>query len=112
MLHRLSLLSLLGVRPTLLHLAACLLVLSIGVDYGVFLVEQRHDPVGLRGALPSVAVAAGTTALSFGTLAISPQPALQAIGSVAGLGVLAALILAPACLSLLGGIAADLETEP
>lgn len=108
----LSLLALFGVRPNLLHLAACLLVLSIGVDYGVFLVEQRHDRAGLRAALPSVAVAAGTTALSFGTLALSSQPALRAIGAVAGIGVLAALLLAPACLSLFRLMGSDLETRP
>jgi predicted exporter len=108
----LSSLALFGVRPNLLHLASCLLVLSIGVDYGVFLVEQRAHPEGLRAALPSVAVAAGTTALSFGTLAASPQPALRAIGSVAGLGVFAAVFLAPACLALFAPTTAELETDP
>lgn len=107
----LGLLALLGVRPNLLHLAACLLVLSIGVDYGVFLVEQRDHPAGLRAALPSVAVAACTTALSFGTLAISPEPSLRAIGSVSGIGVFLALVLAPACLTLCRPFTSGLETD-
>ncbi len=102
----LAILSLAGARPHLLHLASTLLVLSMGVDFGVFLVEHRDREASLAASMRAVAVAAGTTVLSFGALALSSQPALRAIGLTCGLGVLLALVLAPAGLALVG------STEP
>jgi len=96
----LAVLALCGVRPHLLHLASTLLVLSIGVDFGVFLVEHRNSDRAFAASLRAITVAAGTTVLSFGALAISSQPALRAIGATAGVGVLLALLFAPAGLVL------------
>jgi predicted exporter len=101
----LAVLSLFGVKLNLLHLASTLLVLSIGVDFGVFLVEHRHSERAFAASLRAITVAAGTTVLSFGALAISSQPALRAIGATAGVGVLLALLFAPAGLVLTGSLA-------
>jgi len=93
-------LALAGVDIGLLHVVALLLVLSMGVDYGVFLAESRADPDGLSATLLSVLVACLSTVLAFGLLGMSASPALQAIGVTVGLGVLLSLVLAPAALLL------------
>jgi predicted exporter len=86
----------------LLHVVALLLVLSMGVDYGVFLAETRDDPEGFAATVLSVLIACLSTVLAFGLLAMSASPALRAIGLTVGLGVLLSLVLAPAAL-LIGG---------
>ena len=91
-----------GVEIGLLHVVALLLVLSMGVDYGVFLAESRDDPGGFAATLLSVLVACLSTVLAFGLLAMSASPALRALGITVGLGVLLSLVLAPAAM-LLGG---------
>jgi predicted exporter len=98
----LGILALCGLPIGLLHVVALLLVLSMGVDYGVFLAETREDPEGFAATVLSVLIACLSTVLAFGLLAMSASPALQAIGLTVGLGVLLSLVLAPAAL-LLGG---------
>lgn len=98
-----GLLALAGLTIGLMHVVALLLVLSMGVDYGVFLAESRADPAGFAATLLSVLVACLSTVLAFGLLAMSASPALQAIGLTVGLGVLLSLVLAPAALLLGGG---------
>ncbi len=97
----LAVLSLAGVAINLMHFIGLLLVLSMGEDYGVFLVESRDDPAELGVTMLGVIVAMLTTVLSFGLLALSVNPALRAIGTTAGLGILLATLLAPAALVLL-----------
>lgn len=97
----LAVLSLAGTPIGLLHLLGLLLVLSLGVDYSVFLLESRHDEA-LPAALLSVSIACVTTCLAFGLLAASSFPALRALGLTTGLGVVSSLILAPASLVLAG----------
>lgn len=98
----LALVALTGAAIGILHVVALLLVLSMGVDYGVFLAESRRDPGGFDATVLSVLVACVSTVLAFGLLAMSQSPALQAIGQVVGLGVLLSLVLAPAALVLVG----------
>lgn len=98
----LSLVALSGVTIGILHVVALLLVLSMGVDYGVFLAESRRDPGGFDATVLSVLLACLSTVLAFGLLAMSQSPALQAIGVTVGLGVLLSLVLAPAALVLVG----------
>ncbi|MCY1069141.1 MMPL family transporter [Nannocystis sp. RBIL2] len=98
----LSLVALSGVTIGILHVVALLLVLSMGVDYGVFLAESRRDPSGFDATVLSVLLACLSTVLAFGLLAMSQSPALQAIGVTVGLGVLLSLVLAPAALVLAG----------
>ncbi|MCA9688132.1 MAG: DUF3261 domain-containing protein [Myxococcales bacterium] len=99
----LAVLSLAGVGVNLLHVISTLLVLSMGVDYGVFLAESRDDPEALAATLLSVVVACASTVLAFGLLGMSRQPALQALGLTSGLGVLFSLILAPTAVVLAEG---------
>jgi predicted exporter len=91
----LSVVVLWGEPPNLMHLTALLLVLSMGEDYGVFMVETytgREEPAE---ALVSILVACLTTVLSFGLLAMSENPAMRALGVVTALGVFFSMLLAP-----------------
>ncbi|HVR62830.1 MAG TPA: MMPL family transporter [Polyangia bacterium] len=98
-----GLLGLCGVPINLLHVLSLLLVLSMGVDYGVFLVEAARSDVPADATRMSVLACCLTTVLSFGLLALSATPALRAIGLVTGLGVLLSLLLAPLAMLLTGG---------
>ena len=98
----LAVLVLLGHAITLLHVVALLLVLSMGVDYGVFLTESREHPREVAATVVSLLACCLSTVLAFGLLGMSSNPALQAIGLTTGLGVLFSLILAPAALVMLG----------
>ncbi|MCA9660810.1 MAG: hypothetical protein KC486_20880, partial [Myxococcales bacterium] len=93
-------LALAGVGVHLLHVVALLLVLSMGVDYGVFLVESRERPEDAAASVLSVVIAALSTVLAFGLLGMSSYPALAALGVTIGVGVLYSLLLAPISLVL------------
>ena len=97
-----GLLGLGGVPTNLLHVLSLLLVLSMGVDYGVFLVESANADVSSEATLMSLLACCLTTVLSFGLLALSGTPALRAIGLVTGIGVSLSLALAPLSLVLTG----------
>lgn len=86
---------LLGFDAGLMHLVALLLVLSMGVDYGVFMVESRAHEEGPAPTVVSLLVACISTVLSFGLLAMSVNPALRALGLVTSIGVGLSLLLAP-----------------
>ena len=94
-------LALAGQQLNLLSLVALLMVVSMGVDYGVFLAETCARPKALRATHLSVFVAGVSTILGFGLLTFSDQPALFSIGSAAGLGVLLCLLLAPTTCAIL-----------
>lgn len=93
-----ALLGLFGVEVNLMHLVACLLVLSMGEDYAVFLLEARDLERGPSTTMVGLLHAGATTVLSFGLLAISSHPALRALGVVSSLGVLFSMLLAPLAL--------------
>jgi predicted exporter len=97
-----SVLGLLGRALDLVAMAALLMVISMGVDYGVFLVDASESSEERTVALLSVFLAATTTVLGFGLLAISRHPLLSAIGITATVGMTACLLLAPTTLILLG----------
>lgn len=96
----LSLLALFSVSVTLLHLLALLLVLSIGVDYGVFLSASWADGEARAASLFSILIASLSTQLAFGLLAFSTFPALRPLGVTTGIGVLLSALLAPAVSAL------------
>ncbi|MFV8753910.1 MMPL family transporter [Nannocystaceae bacterium ST9] len=100
----LALLVLFGQAITLLHVVGLVLVLSMGVDYGVFLTESRGDSHEVAATLISLLACCMSTVLSIGLLGMSSNPALQAIGLTTGLGVLFSLILAPTALVLAGAV--------
>ena len=93
-------LGLTGQTGTALHVMALLLVLSMGADYGVFLVESHgaHVPA----TMTSLVTACLTTTIGFGLLILSTNPALHAIGLTVGVGVIASFVAAPCALALLG----------
>lgn len=81
---------------SLMGVTALLMILSMGVDYGVFLVESLDEDEGsLQATLLGLMVAALTTVLGFGVLALSIHPAMRTIGIIAAVGVAASLLLAP-----------------
>jgi predicted exporter len=98
----LSLLSLAGVRANLLHVMSLMMVMGMGVDYGVFLVDSAGDREALGATMLSLLMSCLTTAFVFGTLAFSSQPALRSIGVTTGVGILLSYVLAPVALLALG----------
>jgi predicted exporter len=100
----LALLALFDPPITLMHVVGLVLVLSMGVDYGVFLTEGRGDPHQVTATVLSLLACCVSTVLSIGLLGLSNNPALQALGTTIGLGVLFSLILAPTALVLLGAL--------
>lgn len=89
-----------GIPANLLHVIGALLVLSMGVDYGIYALESQHhgadDGVTTLG---SVLLAALTTILSFGLLGLSDNPALAAIGSTVGFGLVFTVLASPVVLA-------------
>lgn len=89
----LSLLALTGQPLQLFQVLALLLLLGVGVDYGIFLLAQPQRRE-LRGFV-AVTLAAASTWLAFGLLALSATPALRAFGLALGLGIVFAWLLTP-----------------
>lgn len=77
----------------LFHVLALLLLLGVGVDYGIFLLAQPARGDGR--AFVSVTLAALCTLLAFGLLAFSSTPALRAFGLTLGVGTVLAWGLTP-----------------
>jgi predicted exporter len=86
-----------GLPLTLFSVMALMLVLGVGVNYSIFLIEGRA-----RGGTTLVAVtlSAATTILSFGLLAFSSTPALARFGSTLLAGIAVAVLLSPLALAL------------
>ena len=88
-----ALLHVAGERLHLLHLVGMLLIVAVGSNYALFFDRaaggDRLDAVTLM----SMGVATLTTAIGFGTLALSSVPVLHAIGMTVGPGALLGLFL-------------------
>ncbi len=100
-----AVLGLAGVPLNILGLTSLLMVLSLGVDYSVFLVDAGEgldltSQRGLGATLAGLMVSWVSNLCGFGLLAMSQQPALRLIGLIAGIGVTCALIFAPTALVL------------
>jgi predicted exporter len=98
----LSMFSLAGVHANLLHAMSLMMVMGMGVDYGVFLVDSAGDREAFGATMLSLLMSCLTTAFVFGTLAFSSQPALRSIGVTTGVGILLSYLLAPVALLALG----------
>lgn len=94
----------LGRAIDLVLVTTLLLIVCMGVDYGVFLVdaERSADPLKQRSSLLAIALSAMTTVMGFGLLALASHPLLSSIGLTALMGILTCLILAPSAIALLG----------
>ncbi|MGE5490267.1 MAG: MMPL family transporter, partial [Actinomycetota bacterium] len=89
-----------GVQLTLFTMMGLVLVLGVGVNYAIFVVEAGdRAPAPFAGVLLSAA----TTILSFGLLSLSSMPALHQFGLVLLIGVGCSVLLAPIALTLAGG---------
>ncbi len=86
----------LGIPLNVLHAVGLVLVLSMGVDFGIFVAEGRASDEETARALVGIFTATLTTLLSFGLLAWSQSPALRALGSTMSLGLVWSLLLCPA----------------
>ena len=84
-----------GTRLSLLHLVGLLLVVAIGSNYALFFERMagRRDRAAAR-TLASLALANATTIASFGVLALSTIPVLNAIGSTVAAGAFLTLVFA------------------
>lgn len=89
-----ALLALLGVKLSLFHIVSLLLVLGIGLNYGLFFNRPAVDETERRRTLFSVLVCVGSTVSAFGALAFSATPVLQAIGGTVALGAVLSLLFA------------------
>ena len=90
-----------GAPINLLHVTSLVLVMGMGVDYGIFIVDSVGDRAHLEATLLSLLLSCLTTVFVFGTLAVSEHAALRAIGSTTGAGVLLCFVVAPVTLVLL-----------
>lgn len=81
-----------GEQLNLFHLLALLLVLGIGIDYALFLVEGFDHA---DATMLTILLSALSTELSFGLLAVSDTPAVRAFGLTVFIGVAGSVLLAP-----------------
>ena len=89
----LAIIGLLGQPLQLFHVLALFLVFGLGVDYAIFLSEQTHSAEG--DVSFAVGLAAISTVLSLGLLALSATPVLHAFGLVMLVGITVSLLAAP-----------------
>jgi predicted exporter len=89
----LALLGFVGHPLQLFHMLALMLLLGVGVDYGIFFHEQRdrREPA----AWLAVSLSAISTLLSFGLLGLSRTPALQAFGLTMLIGTALVWLIVP-----------------
>jgi predicted exporter len=89
----LAVLGIAGQSLQLFHILALMLVLGVGVDYGIFLQEHgaRRDPT----AWLAVVLSALSTLLSFGLLSLSHTPALRAFGLTMLIGTTVVWLIVP-----------------
>lgn len=80
-----------NVPVTLFTALALVLLLGLGIDYGIFLYHQPDQP----RAFAAVLLSALTSLASFGLLAFSSTPALFSFGATVGTGLFVILVTAP-----------------
>ena len=82
-----------GQKLQLFHVLALMLLLGVGVDYGIFM--QEHPDRRDRTPWLAVGMSAANTILSFGLLGLSSTPALQAFGLTMLLGTALVWLIVP-----------------
>ncbi|HEX6734707.1 MAG TPA: MMPL family transporter [Azonexus sp.] len=87
-------LHLMGERLHLMHLIGMLLIIAVGSNYALFFDLPPDQPQLDPETLASMLIACLTTAIGFGTLALSQVPVLHAVGITVGPGAVLALLLA------------------
>jgi predicted exporter len=71
------------------------LVLSVGVDYTIFVNESHHNELSREATSASILICFLTTLVAFGALGFSVSPVLRSLGGTIAVGVAVAAILAP-----------------
>ncbi|MEM8932824.1 MAG: MMPL family transporter [Acidobacteriota bacterium] len=109
----LGLMNLADVAVNFMNIFVFTMILGIGVDYGIHLLhrwqESDGDITDVAGLAPAIAVAACTTVLGFGSLALSHFPGLVSMGSAAIFGVLSVAWLGLTLLPALAGLSRDAQ---
>ena len=96
-----SMLGLFGREVDIVILTGLLIVVSMGVDYSVFLIDSHRNGKHEEASVMSVALAGVSTLVGFGLLAFSRHPVLASLGMAAAVGILCCLVLAPTAIVLL-----------
>ncbi|MCH2220832.1 MAG: MMPL family transporter, partial [Dechloromonas sp.] len=95
-----------GQQLHLLHLIGMLLIVAVGSNYALFFDDASQSARRFEdfddATLVSMAVANLTTAIGFGTLALSKVPVLHAVGITVGPGAILALLLSACFVSRKG----------
>jgi predicted RND superfamily exporter protein len=107
-----GLMDLFGMKLNLMNIFAVIMIIGIGVDYGVHMLHRFYEEGRYDAALAvsqtgkAVLMAALTTTFGFGTITYSDYPGLISMGVACILGVgactIASLVLLPAVLILWG----------
>jgi predicted exporter len=96
-----------GEQLHLLHLIGMLLIVAVGSNYALFFDNASQSADRFEdfdnATLVSMAVANLTTAIGFGTLALSKVPVLHAVGATVGPGAILALLLSACFVGKKGG---------
>jgi predicted exporter len=94
-----------GLPLNLFALLALALILGMGIDYGIFVQENRRRKTR-AAALVAINLGAATNMLAFGMLVFSTTPALKAFGLVLAVGLGVAWLTAP-CFAIADEAMAD-----
>jgi predicted exporter len=99
-LATLGLFGLIGTPVSIVSAISLIVVLGMGVDYGIFAVDTaaHHDRAGITMA--GLMISCLTSLFVFGLLSFASQPVLRSIGLTTGIGVLLAFIFSPVALVL------------
>ena len=81
-----AVLSLLGEKFSLFHILASLVVIGVGLDYGLFFSWKADISAERRRSLHGIAICAISTTIVFGLLACSSIAVLRVIGLTVALG--------------------------
>lgn len=90
-----------GTEIHVLHLIALFLVIGIGGDFGILMVDGEADAKAVGTTMLSLLIASLTTIFTFGVMGFSAHPVLNAIGRTTSIGIALSFLLAPASLVLL-----------
>lgn len=102
--------NLLGLKLSLFHLVALMLVVGISIDYALYLSRGEKTVVDRARSLHSLLICCLATATAFGILALSQIPVLRAIGTTVAAGVVLGLALG--VLGARAGVPADTGSVP
>lgn len=81
-----------GLNVSLFSVLALLLILGMGLDYVIFLIESSDG----QTVMSAVLLSSITTMLSFGLLALSEVPVIRSFGASVAIGIAVIVLVAPA----------------